>query len=296
MMKGLCCIVFFTLHSSLFTSCTEDQLDSTSIFENDIAKRRDTPAFDRWLNKNFVDQYNIEFKYRFEDMETDFTYNLVPADRDKAIETAHVLLHGWLKAYEEIAGLDFTRRYVPKLIQLVGCVANVKGSYKLGTAEDGLKVTLYGVNNFRPSDADDLRNYFQIIHHEFVHILTHNKDYDVAFRTISDGKYVTGEWVSKGETDALKSGFINTYAMSEYNEDFAETLSFYLLYTPETWSQKMTIAGDEGSAIIGQKLDIVRSYMRSAWNIDIDQMRDILQRRVNDITSGQVDLKSLDEE
>ena len=286
-------MALFTLHCSLFTSCGEDNLDSTSIFENEMTEAKAPTAFDRWLTENFVKPYNIELKYRLEDTETDYKYNLIPADQKKVNNMAHAILYGWLQAYDEVAGKDFTCRYAPKLIQLIGSYPHdSKGSVKLGTAEDGLKVTFYNVNEFKTS-ADVLSYYFQIMHHEFTHILTHNKDYDTSFRTISDTSYVTGEWKKKYDSEALSKGFINNYAMSEYNEDFAETLSIYLISTSAEWASKMNTAGAEGEAIINKKLDIVRSYMLTAWRIDIDELRTVLHRRINEIVSGAVDLDSL---
>ena len=271
----------------VFSSCSGDDLESTSIFKD---SEQPKSAFDQWIYANYVVPYNIDLKYRLEDKETDFQHYLVPADREKSEKLARVVLYCWLQAYDEVAGIDFTRTYAPKIIQFVGSYAhNKKGTVKMGTAEDGLKVTLYAVNFFK-TDKNTLNDYFQIMHHEFSHILLQNKDYDTEFRTISDTKYVTGEWSTIQESDALKAGFINAYAMSEYNEDFAETLSFYLIYTPQQWAQKMRTAGDEGAAIIDRKLTIIREYMKSAWGIDLDEMRDVLQRRMDEVISGSVEI------
>ena len=271
----------------VFSSCSGDDLESTSIFKD---SEQPKSAFDQWIYANYVVPYNIDLKYRLEDKETDFQHYLVPADREKSEKLARVVLYCWLQAYDEVAGIDFTRTYAPKIIQFVGSYAhNKKGTVKMGTAEDGLKVTLYAVNFFK-TDKNTLNDYFQIMHHEFSHILSQNKDYDTEFRTISDTKYVTGEWSTIQESDALKAGFINAYAMSEYNEDFAETLSFYLIYTPQQWAQKMRTAGDEGAAIIDRKLTIIREYMKSAWGIDLDEMRDVLQRRMDEVISGSVEI------
>lgn len=272
------------------TACSDEKLDSTSIFQDSQQERT---AFDIWLYNNYVKEYNIDLKYRLEDKETDFQYYLVPADRDQSVRVSHAMLYCWLQAYDEIAGKDFTRTYSPKIIQLVGSYShNKKGTVKMGTAEDGLKVTIYAVNFFR-SDKSTLNNYFQVMHHEFAHILSQHKDYDTEFRTISDNDYVTGNWSTIQESDALKAGFIDAYAMSEYNEDFAETLSFYLIYTPEEWNQKMRTAGESGAAIINRKLTIIRDYMKSAWDIDIDALRNTLQRRINDVISGKVELDTI---
>ena len=217
----VCCGIAATIISSC---ANDDDLSSTSIFENDIAKPAVKSDFDKWLDTHYVKNYNIDLKYRLDDIQTDFTYNLIPADEQKSIRMAHAILYGWLQAYDEVAGIDFTRSYAPKIIHLIGSYPwDRKGSIKLGTAEDGLKVTFYNINNFKVT-ADSLSEYFQIMHHEFTHILTHNKDYDVAFRAISDTSYVNGGWPAFREEEALQRGFINNYAMKEYNEDFAEML------------------------------------------------------------------------
>lgn len=268
-------------------SCSEDYLSPDSIFQD---VKRDTTAFDNWIFENYVMSYNIDLKYHLEDKETDYQYSLVPAATEKSQKVARAVLYCWLQAYDEVAGIEFTRTYVPKVIQLVGSYAhNKKGTVVMGTAEDGLKVTLYAVNYFK-TDKSTLNNYFQIMHHEFTHILTQNKDYDTEFRNISDKDYITGEWSTKYESEALEKGFINAYAMSEYNEDFAETLSFYLIYTPSQWQQKMKMAGEEGAATIDKKLTIIRQYLKTAWNIDIDILRDVLQRRIDDVVAGKVSI------
>lgn len=267
----------FAMAFVLCVACSGDDLSSTSIFQDSAAPKS---TFDEWIYENYVVPYNIDLKYRLEDKETDFEHYLVPARTELSEKVAKAVLYCWLQAYDEVAGQDFTRTYCPKIIQLVGSYAhNKKGTVKMGTAEDGLKVTLYAVNFFK-TDQATLNDYFQIMHHEFAHILSQNKDYDTEFRTISDLSYVTGEWSTIQESDALKAGFIDAYAMSEYNEDFAETLSFYLIYTEAQWAQKMRTAGEDGQAIIDRKLAIIRDYMLSAWGIDIDLMRTVLHRRI----------------
>ena len=286
-------LLFLILNSSfliLYTSCSEEELSKTSIFQDNPPSSK---PFDNWLYENYVMPYNIDLKYCLEDKETDYQYSLVPATTENSIKVAHTVLYCWLQAYDEVAGIKFTRKYVPKIIQLVGSNAhNKKGTVVMGTAENGMKVTLYAVNFFK-NDRSTLNTYFQIMHHEFTHILTQNKEYDTEFRTISDGSYITGDWSNKYESDALAAGFITAYAMSEYNEDFAETLSYYLIYTQAQWTSKMKLAGEEGEAIITRKLDIIRKYMQTAWDIDIDEMRDVLQRRINDVVAGKIDIDSV---
>jgi hypothetical protein len=85
-------------------------------------------------------------------------------------------------------------------------------------------------------------------------------------------------------------------------------LAFYLIYTPTEWASKMTTADSrsatdtqdypelntiKSSETIATKLAMVRSYMQSAWNIDIDQLRTVVQRRMNEVIAGSVDLETL---
>ena len=105
---------------------------------------------------------------------------------------------------------------------------------------------------------------------------------------------ITGDWSNKFESESLAAGFITPYAMSEYNEDFAETLSYYLIYTAAQWTSKLKLAGDEGAAIIERKIELIRKYMLTAWDIDIDELRDVLQRRINDVVAGKIDITSLE--
>ena len=55
----------------------------------------------------------------------------------------------------------------------------------------------------------------------------------------------------------------------------------------------MTRAGATGSGLIQQKLDIVRDYMLSNFGIDLDELREVVQRRQNEVVSGLVDLQDL---
>lgn len=289
----VCCCITATLAS--LSSCSENALDDTTVVKDST---RPKTAFDQWLHRHYVETYNISLKYRLEDMETDFTYTLAPADLQNSVRLAHIVLHTWLQAYDEVAGIDFTRQLAPKLFQFVGSPAfETDNRFMMGQAEGGMKITLFDVNELKLTRSFLNNSYFQSIHHEFTHILTQTKDYDTDFQKISEGLYEPASWYASGKTEtyALERGFISTYAMKEYNEDFAETLAFYLVYTPEEWQQKMTTAGTDGSAIIAQKLQMIRSYMQTTWNIDIDVLRTVIQRRMDEIVNGTIDLDNLTE-
>jgi len=273
-----------------FASCNNDNdLKENSIFTESV---RVENAFDVWLKKNYTDNYNIKVIYRLEDMETDLEHTLAPADFELSQTLSKIVKYAWLEAYDEVAGVDFTRTYVPKIIHLIGSAAyESNGTMILGTAEGGLKVTLYLVNSLQINEAFLNEYYFKTMHHEFTHILNQTKNYDTDFERISEGNYVSGDWYLVSETTALQSGFITPYSMSEAGEDYAEMVAMYVITDPQVWASKMVTAGSEGAAIIGQKLDMVKTYMSEQWNIDLDELRSIIQRRMQDVVNGTLDIE-----
>ncbi len=70
-------------------------------------------------------------------------------------------------------------------------------------------------------------------------------------------------------------------------------MSVYITNDSATWDKWMTQAGATGSGLIQQKLDIVREYMLSNFGIDLDELRDVIQRRQNEVMTGVVDLQDL---
>ena len=133
-------------------SCSEDSLDDQSVFSTEAPQRNE---FDIWLLNNYVYPYNIDFKYRMEDKESDHDYNLTPADYDKSVAMAKLVKFLWIDAYTEVMGdRTFICTLGPKMIHLVGSPAYDEGQITLGTAEGGLKVTLYNVNTLDPHNPD----------------------------------------------------------------------------------------------------------------------------------------------
>ena len=290
---------------ALLTGCADDDLSSESIFDTAAPARNE---FDQWLKTNFTDQYNIDFIYRYNDKETDNTYNVIPADIDKSKALAVMVKDIWLDAYAEAVSKDFIKKYSPRVYQLIGSAEyRTNGEIVLGTAEGGLKITLFRVNAI---DLDNLyinqdipfrdhyempldMNYwfFHTMHHEFCHILTQKKEYDTSFRTISAEHYHATDWINQDDQKVAKEGFVTAYGSSEYNEDFAEIYATYITNTPEGWNKILTAAGTEGTAILNQKLDLMKTYFINSWGISLDHLRDVVLRRSAE--SVTLDLRTL---
>lgn len=274
-----------------FIACEEKPLDPDSQVIDSYTEQND---FDKWLVSNYVEAYNIDFKYRMEMNESQMSYWLVPAEYNKSIVMAKLVRHLCLEAYDEITGSrDFIKEHFPKMIHLIGSAAyKNNGTMILGEAEGGLKITLYMINNLM-LDPDYLNYYyFKTMHHEFAHILHQKKPYSTDFNLISGSDYVTDAWSDtwSGDADAQKNGFISEYASKEANEDFVELIAVYVTSTAAEWNSVIKNAGD-GAAIINAKFDIVYNYMLNTWGINLDDLREVVQRRQSEIET--LDLETL---
>ena len=102
---------------------------------------------DQWLERYYEATYNIGFKYRYEDIESNFNYYTVPADYNMAVKMANLVRYSCLEAFDEVARIHFTKANFPKLIYITGnWEYRNNGTFILGTAEGGRKILLAGTN------------------------------------------------------------------------------------------------------------------------------------------------------
>lgn len=297
----------------ILSSCNDrDKLSPVSVIKDSNVEMND---FDMWLESNFLLPYNIEFVYRYRLNESDLGYYTVPADYNSAIIYAHLVKYLCVDTYDEIAGVNFTRGYFPKMFFLIGTWEyKNNGSIVLGTAEAGKKIMLAGVNDlpyvFKQMSGAELEDhlntyYIKTIHHEFTHILNQTKVFSDAFKQITPSTYV-GDACFDTDEYWLGRGYITDYAQSEPREDFAELLSEYVTHSEEWWNEQLKTAtaqlanvqednpsATDGAVLIKQKIDVVRDYMLVSWEIDIDKLRNIITRRMGDILAGNVDLNTV---
>lgn len=293
MKKNIYAILLAFVASFALMSCSDDEPSSESIFPTTSPKR---DAFDKWLLENYTFPYNVEMKYKMEDIESDMKYHLVPADSAKTAKLSIIMKYLWFDAYNEVVGPDFIKENMPRTIHFIGSPAyNSEGTMVLGTAEGGLKITLYMVNSLDDKtlkDYDTMNTYyFHTLHHEFTHILNQIIPYDQSFKLITESGYVSGDWYTISDKTAHQAGFVTPYAMVEPLEDFAEMLSGYVTMSQSEWNAILADAGTTGAASISAKLDIVRNYMQESWNVDIDKLRAAVLRRASTLSA--VDLEHL---
>lgn len=277
---------------TLAASCKEDVPSSKSILVAD----EELNDFDRWLEVNYVIPYNVEFKYRYSVNESNTEYYSFPTTKENAIILAHILKHSTIEALDEVAGIDFTREYFPKMIFMMGGNEyKSNGSTTLGTAEGGKKITLMGVNNIKSQmySASSLRsNYLRVFFHEFTHILNQRHMYSADFDLVTGDTYQGDSWAQNPGTLAL--GYISQYSRHSGVEDFAELVCWYVLNGPDWMARQVTMAGEVGGPLLQQKIDIVETYMRETFDIDLADLYTVVERRLYEIGNREVDLTTLE--
>lgn len=240
---------------------------------------------------------------------SDMAYYDVPADSAQSVELAHIIKYTCVEAYTQAAGINFTRRYFPKLFSFLGEFEyENSGNIKLGTAEGGKKIRLLGVNHldrYKNNRAYLDEYYLKTIHHEFVHIVNQTKDYPREFGKVTPNDYVNDSWSSsKYGTGFEQRGFVTAYSQKEEREDIAEVVSTYIISTPAQWKAilaKAVIKDDKGNAAkeqpgvtaINKKLEICKRYYKESFGIDLDKVRDAVIERENDVVSGNYNLTNL---
>ena len=249
-----------------FTACSSDKLGDT-IFdtaEYELDSTAYTYPLDRFVEENFRIPYNMRFLYRFQDVGSDMDYNLTPCSYDQSINLAVMCKYLWYDVYKTCVGDEFLKKYSPRVIQVIGSPAYnpSSGTIKLGTAEGGLKITLYMAEELRPNSIDSLNEYFfKTMHHEFSHILHQNINIPTDFNLISAGTYNATSWQDTPDSVAVSRGFTSPYASSQLREDFVETIANYIVKDTLSWRRLLNTAranwelADDVDATYWYKLD-----------------------------------------
>jgi substrate import-associated zinc metallohydrolase lipoprotein len=322
MKKTVIKIAVFTFLAVFTFACVQfDDSFTESIFEDVSAldPTSETYTFDRYLQENYLKIYNLDFLYKMQDVGSDTEYNLVPTELEKSKQLAILAKYLWFDAYGEVVGSEFLKEYGPRIIHLIGSGAynpNL-GTVILGSAEGGIKVTLYECNQMDPTKVEVLNEYyFKTMHHEFAHILHQQKTYPKDFETYSAGHYDPGYWQERADVVAASLGFASPYGSSQPREDFVEIIANFIVKSDAWWddwkdkaSKEWTIELDKngdpviiedkyggstysyivdttgvsdgiaGKEVIETKIEICRKWLKESWEIDLDTLRANVQER-----------------
>ena len=230
-------------------SCGNDSF-GPSIFDTEkrpLDRKSYTFALDTFCVRNFLEPYNMRFLYRMEDIASDMQYNLVPCSYDKSVSLAVLCKYLWYDVYRDCVpdGEVFLKKYSPRIIHVIGSPAYnpVQGTEVLGTAEGGIKITLYNAEHLSPDNIEYMNRYFfKTMHHEFGHILNQNVNRPADFDRISNGKYNSVSWSATPDSVALSQGFISPYASSQAAEDWVELTAVYIVTDTVSWNSMMRTA------------------------------------------------------
>lgn len=230
-----------------FTSCDDDDF-TASIFDTTdypLDKTAYTFPLDTFVKVNFLEPYNLRYVYKMEDIGSDMQKNLVPATYDASVKLAVLSKYLWYDVYKTCAGEDFIKTYTPRIIHVIGSPSYnpSSGTETLGTAEGGLKITLYNVNNIDENDIDMMNEkFFKTMHHEFGHILAQNYTYPTSFSMISRSNYNASDWQNSPDSLVAGQGFVSPYASSQVREDWVEVLANYIVKDDQTWNGLLNTA------------------------------------------------------
>lgn len=277
------------------TACENDELSSQSIFDDN--EQEEKSAFDLWLERHYVEPYNVNFEYRMPDRETHFNYWVAPPPLDKSIEIAKlikfVLLDGMAELMQEQKDpLLLARTYFPRLLFLVGSY-EIDGSGKvvLASAENGIQINLLGVKFFdRTKDCEQITG---TMIHEFAHILDGNRAVPIEYDLITKEGYI-GDQYTNAPNDYLENGFLSNYARSTPAEDIAVMVAALVGNDAQWWEETLnSIQSADARAKIEKKRDILIAWLDDKFDIDVYRWHDIYMDRLSRV--GEIDWENLDD-
>lgn len=294
-------IVYKILGLFLITLCLgacsdDDFTESIFVDEPPLDPGSATYDFDKWLETTYLEPFNLDFRYKMQDIGSDMDYNLIPTKLDQSKNMAILIKYLWFDVYSKVVEEDFLKKYGPRIIHLIGSPAynpNL-GTIVLGTAEGGIKVTLYRCNELDQHDVDMMNEYyFKTMHHEFAHILHQQRSYPSDYQNFSAGYYSPTGWQTRTLSEAASLGFVSPYGGSQPREDFVEVIANYIVKTKTQWDYILELASKpgvkedgtivddplDGRSIILSKLEICRLWLQKSWNIDLEELRNEVQER-----------------
>lgn len=280
----------------VMSSCAKDEVSSESIFKEENHRYTE---FDSWLQRNYVEPYNVRFEYRMPDRETSFNYWVSPPNIKESIMIAKLIKFTTLEAMVEMMSSGdetedpalFVKSYFPKVLFLVGSFEiSSSGSTALASAENGLQINILGVNFFEyHKDAERIAG---TMLHEFTHILDGIHGSPAEFKDITLSDYVGDRYTSLTE-DPYQKGFVSNYARSHYSEDVAETGGRLISLTEEEREAMIAKAGPVGGPLMRKKYDMLKKWLKDSYGVDSERWCEIYHRRIAQLDS--LDWESLDE-
>jgi substrate import-associated zinc metallohydrolase lipoprotein len=271
-------VLFLAL--AALTSCSkDDQVGESQLNYNQPTKT----ALDNWIGINYLNPYNINVQYKWNQNTVDNSRYLFPPLVSSVQPALEIVQKIWLDSYKTIGGVDFVKKIAPREIVLVGGVnLNSVGTRTLGLAEGGQRVTLFETDYIDKTNRANIQEFIHTIQHEYIHILNQNKPFDEkAWAAITPVGY-TADWYNYENALSNELGFITSYARSNINEDFAETASVILISSKAEYDDFLAgIKSATALAALKAKEALVVKYFKDAFDMDFYALRDEAEKNTN---------------
>ncbi len=247
---------------------------------------------DQYIETNFTQPYGMAIRYQFVDRFVDPGERVSPPSLDAVRPMLDFIQEFWINPYLEIPnGQSFFESYVPsEIVLLGGLIFNADGTVTLGTADAGAQITFTNVNAIDPTDEAWRTLQLQTVYHEFAHTVHQQFKLPNAFETIAETGYTgPGSWFVLQDNDALERGFVSPYATSSPNEDFAETVAFFLfdpdfdenfIMQEDTCQTADCIDRNEGRVRISAKMSAISDHYERVTGVNLQTLRDAVQSKL----------------
>ena len=134
--------------------------------------------------------------------------------------------------------------------------------------------------------------YLRTMYHEAAHTFHQRVEPTTDFDKITSLDYRQADWISGWKNEkknSIEYGFITNYASQEPHEDFAELFANYVIFSADEWEKQLVKADvipagrtRSGRSIIEEKIKIIKDYMLNTWGLDMDKLREQVQKRYPD--------------
>ncbi len=298
-------LLFVFLITLIFIQCNTE--DDNTLYVPPTAEELSNPN-DLYLyssGNSLYELYGTATRWRWNDNFIDANQSATPINADFVIPTTRLIEYLWIGPYTSVGepGEAFISELFPAELQYIGSyIYKDNGDKLLGFAEGGARISLLNLNSYDLEDRDWLTNpgggVLSTVHHESSHIVHQNYGIPIGFNTISES-YLGAGW-SNGVTrdDAIKLGMVRNYGTVNEFEDFCEIVSHFLTVPEADFEadfidqEDCTAYSDpddivkcqelnEGRVMIQQKLELVIAFYSNTFDIDLVEVRDEVEIRIN---------------
>ena len=249
-------------------------------------------SLDLYIEDNFTQEYGMAIRYRFVDRYVDPGERVTPPRLSVVRPMLDFIQEFWIDPFLEVNnGEAFFRGHVPsEIVFLGGLIYRPNGAVVLGTADAGAQITFTNVNAIDPADQDWRDLQLRTVYHEFAHIVHQRYKLPAAFETISPTGYTSaGSWFTLTDEEALMRGFVSPYSTSSPNEDFAETVAFFLfdsefeeefMIDESNCDTSDCVSRNEGREKIREKLTTISAHYEKVTWVNLEAVRNAVQAKL----------------